>query len=166
MMLGGVPHYLNQVRKNETPHTAINRLIFSKNGLLADEFNQLFTSLFGDAGIHKKIIELLAQHRYGLTREAILNKLKLPSSGWFTNILTELESSGFIDIQVPYSKKTKDALIKVVDNYCLFFEAFKKTSPHKIGIPCKTRNVGKFGAGLHLKIFVFTINIKLLQHWV
>ncbi len=101
MMLGGIPHYLNQVRKGETPSVAINRLIFSKNGLLADEFNQLFTSLFGEEGIHKKIIELLAQHRYGLTREAILSKLKLPSSGWFSNILIELESSGFIDIQVP-----------------------------------------------------------------
>jgi uncharacterized protein len=126
MMLGGVPHYLNQVRKGETPATAINRLIFNKEGLLSNEFDQLFISLFGDDGIHKNIIELLAKHRYGLTRETILSKLKLTSSGWFSNILFELETSGFIEIQVPYSKKTKDALIKVIDNYCLFFEAFKK----------------------------------------
>jgi uncharacterized protein len=126
MMLGGIPHYLDQIRKGESPATAVNRLIFNNDGLLSDEFNQLFISLFGNDGIHKSIIALLAQHRYGLTREAILAKLKLTSSGWFSNVLFELETSGFIEIQVPYSKKTKDALIKVIDNYCLFFEAFKK----------------------------------------
>lgn len=126
MMLGGVPHYLNQIRKGETPGIAIDRLIFNKEGILADEFNQLFISLFGTNGIHKKIIELLAQHRYGMIREAVLEKLKLVSSGWFSQIVSELEASGFLEIQIPYSNKAKDSLLKVTDNYCLFFEAFKK----------------------------------------
>jgi uncharacterized protein len=128
MMLGGVPHYLNQIRKGETPGMAIDRLIFSGDGILSDEFDQLFISLFGNNGIHKQIIEQLAQHRYGLTRENLLSKLKIISSGWITNILNELEASGFLEIQVPYSNKTKDALLKITDNYCLFYEAFKKDS--------------------------------------
>jgi uncharacterized protein len=126
MMLGGVPHYLNQVRKGETPAIAVDRLIFGKEGILSDEFDQLFISLFGSEGLHKTIIEILAQNRYGLLREALLAKLKIVSSGWFTNIITELEASGFIEVQRPFSKKTKDALIKVVDNYSLFYESFKK----------------------------------------
>ncbi len=131
MMLGGVPHYLNQIRKGETPAIAINRLIFNNDGILSDEFDQLFISLFGSSGIHKQIIELLAQNRYGITREAILLKLKIVSSGWFSNILNELEASGFMEIQVPYSKKSKDALLKITDNYCLFYESFKKNSKNQ-----------------------------------
>ncbi len=126
MMLGGVPHYLNQIRKGETPAVAIDRLVFNKDGLLSDEFSQLFVSLFGSSGIHEQVIKHLAQHRYGLTREAILSKLKVESGGWFTKIINELEASGFIEIQVPFSNKVKDALIKVVDNYSMFYESFKK----------------------------------------
>jgi uncharacterized protein len=127
MMLGGVPHYLNQVKKGETPSTAIERIVFDKDGILSEEFENLFLSLFGQGGLHKQIVELLTQHRYGLTREDILTKFKVISSGWFTNILEELEASGFIEIQVPYSKNTKDARYKVVDNYSLFYVNFKKT---------------------------------------
>ncbi len=123
MMLGGVPHYLNQVKKGETPAMAIDRIVFDKDGILSEEFENLFLSLFGDGGFHKQIVELLAQHRYGLTREVILTKLKIISSGWFTNILEELEASGFIEIQVSYNKT---AYYKVIDNYSLFYVNFKK----------------------------------------
>lgn len=126
MTFGGVPHYLNQIRKGETPPIAVDRLIFNKDGLLSDEYEQLFVSLFGENGFHKQIIHLLSGYRYGLTREELLNKLGIQSSGWFSNIIAELEASAFIEIQVPFSKKTKDALIKVTDNFSLFIESFKK----------------------------------------
>lgn len=127
MMLGGVPHYLNQVKKGETPATAIERIIFDKNGILSEEFENLFLSLFGEGGIHKQIVELLAQYRYGLSREDILLKFKIISSGWFTNILEELEASGFIETQHPFTKISKNAHFKVVDNYSLFYVNFKKS---------------------------------------
>ena len=126
MMLGGVPHYLNQVRKGETPAMAIERLVFDKDGLLSDEFEYLFSSLFGEGGLYKQIVEMLAQNRYGLTREEILAKCKVISSGWFTNILEELEASGFIEIQMQYAKNGKITRYKVIDNYSLFYVNFKK----------------------------------------
>jgi uncharacterized protein len=126
MMLGGVPHYLNQVRKGETPAMAIERLIFDKDGLLSDEFDYLFLSLFGEGGLYKQIVEILAQNRYGLTREEILAKCKVISSGWFSNILEELEASGFIEIQMQYAKNGKITIYKVIDNYSLFYVNFKK----------------------------------------
>lgn len=127
MMLGGVPHYLNQVRKGETPGMAIERLVFDKDGLLSDEFDHLFVSLFGEGGLHKQLVELLAQHRYGLTRDEILAKFKAVSSGWFSNILDELEASGFIDAQIPFSKQAKNRYYKITDNYSLFYVNFKKS---------------------------------------
>jgi uncharacterized protein len=126
MMLGGVPHYLNQIKKGETPAMAIERLIFDKDGILSEEFEYLFLSLFGEGGLYKQIVELLAQYRYGLTREEILIKCKAISSGWFSNILEELEASGFIEIQMLYAKNGKIAHYKVSDNYALFYVNFKK----------------------------------------
>ncbi len=126
MMLGGVPHYLNQIRKGETPAMAIERLVFDKDGLLSDEFEYLFLSLFGESGLYKQIVEILAQNRYGLTREEILMKCKVISSGWFSNILEELGASGFIETQMQYAKNGKIIHYKVTDNYSLFYVNFKK----------------------------------------
>ena len=125
MILGGIPHYLNQIEKGDTPAIAANRVIFSNLGLLKDEFEQLFESLFGENTIHKKIVELLAQHRYGLVREEILKELNLSSSGWLSGALEELETSGFLKQYVPFGNKKKDARFKLVDNYCLFYVKFK-----------------------------------------
>lgn len=126
MMLGGVPHYLNQIQKGETPAIAIDRIVFDRDGILSEEFEHLFVSLFGEGGLHKQIVELLAQHRYGLTRDEILATFKIVSSGWFSNILDELEASGFIVAQVSFSKNTKNAYYKAIDNYCLFYVNFKR----------------------------------------
>jgi hypothetical protein len=126
MGLGGVPHYLNQIRKDETPEMALSRLILNQDGLLFKEFENLFISLFGQGGLHQTIVEILAKNRYGLTRETLLNKLKLKSGGWFSTIIEELETSGFIEIQTPFGKKSKEAIIKIIDNYSLYYINFRK----------------------------------------
>ncbi len=128
MGLGGIPHYLNQVRKGETPEIALSRLVLSKEGLLYDEFENLFTALFETNGLHQLVVETLGKNRYGLTRDILLAKLGQKSGGWFSTILDELQGSGFIEIQVPYSKKGKDAVIKLVDNYALFYVNFRKNT--------------------------------------
>ena len=132
MGLGGVPHYLNQIRKSETPEMALSRLILDKDGLLFDEFENLFISLFGEGGVHQTIVEILAKNRYGMTRDALLNKLKLKSGGWFSTILEELETSGFIEIQTPFAKKHKEAVVKVIDNYSLYYMNFRKSKSTSI----------------------------------
>jgi uncharacterized protein len=130
MMLGGIPHYLKQVRKSETPNMAVERLIFKDGGLLANEFEHLFNSLFGEGGLHKTIVEILCKHRYGMQRDMLLSKLNIQSSGWFTNIIEDLVSSGFLQVQQQFGKKSKEAVIKVVDNYCLFYVNFKKSNKY------------------------------------
>ncbi len=163
MMLGGVPHYLNQIRKGETPAMAIDRLIFNPDGLLSDEFNQLFISLFGSNGFHKQVIEVLANHRYGVTREMLLSKLNIISSGWITNILNELEASGFIEIQVPYSNKTKDALLKITDNYCMFYEAFKKDAKIRDWNMVQNSQRWKIWSGLTFENICFYHRSKIIN---
>jgi uncharacterized protein len=148
MMLGGVPHYLNQVRKGETPAMAIERLIFDKDGLLSDEFEYLFLSLFGEGGLYKQIVEILAQNRYGLTREEVLTKCKVISSGWFSNILQELEASGFIETQMQFAKNGKTIHYKVIDNYSLFFVNFKKTKKFQNWMAVQNTQQWKTWSGL------------------
>jgi uncharacterized protein len=171
MMLGGVPHYLNQVRKGETPAMAIERLIFDKDGLLSDEFEYLFLSLFGEGGLYKQIVEILAQNRYGLTREEILTKCKVISSGWFSNILEELEASGFIETQMQYAKNGKITHYKVIDNYSLFYVNFKKAKKFQNWTAVQNTQQWKTWSGLtfenvcfyHHKNIIKTLGISGIQ---
>jgi hypothetical protein len=61
MTLGGVPHYLEKLQKGLSVAQNIDRLCFNKEGLLNDEFNQLYASLFEDSERHMTMIRTLAK---------------------------------------------------------------------------------------------------------
>ena len=63
MALGGIPHYLKEVEGGKTAAQNIDHICFSPNGLLTDEFQQLYPALFEQADSHIKIIRLLARSR-------------------------------------------------------------------------------------------------------
>lgn len=48
MAIGGVPHYLEKIQKGLSVAQNIDNLCFTKDGILRNEFSQLFTSLFND----------------------------------------------------------------------------------------------------------------------
>ncbi|MGA9649957.1 MAG: ATP-binding protein, partial [Pedobacter sp.] len=52
MAMGGVPHYLKELKKGESANQAIDRLCFTKDGLLSTEFANLYRSLFENADRH------------------------------------------------------------------------------------------------------------------
>ena len=58
----------------------INRLCFQWDGLLAEEFKDLYTSLFNRAEKHLTIIEALSKKAKGLTRKEITELTKLPNA--------------------------------------------------------------------------------------
>jgi uncharacterized protein len=148
MGLGGVPHYLDQVQKGETPEMIFSRLILNKDGILHTEFENVFDSLFGEKGMHKTVMEIIAKNRYGVTRETLIANLKVKSGGWFTDILEELEASGFIESQVPFAKKTKDARIRVIDNYSLYYLNFRKTKSPSNTVSAYNTQEWKIWSGL------------------
>ena len=61
MVMGGVPQYLKMIERGESSMLAIDRICFTKDGFLNDEFKNLFSSLFDDAAIHMNIIKALAK---------------------------------------------------------------------------------------------------------
>jgi hypothetical protein len=126
MVMGGIPFYLKQVNTGLSATQNINRLCFDSGGILFDEFDTLYRSLFNNADRHISIIEALSKKSKGLTREELIACTGLPSGGNTTNILKELDESGFIRKYASYGKKGKDSLYQLTDFYSLFYLKFIK----------------------------------------
>lgn len=124
MALGGVPHYLEKLSKGLSASQNIDKLCFSKDGVLNDEFNQLFASLFDDSERHMKLIKTLAKSNKGLTRNELINQCKMSSSGDFSSKLEELIESGFVTDYPYYQNKKQLTLYRLSDEYARFYLKF------------------------------------------
>ena len=68
MALGGIPQYLKEIQPGHSAAQSIDRLCFTKDGLLNDEFKNLYHSLFDSAQNHIDIVRALAKKSKGMTR--------------------------------------------------------------------------------------------------
>jgi hypothetical protein len=128
MFIGGVPYYMDLLSANKSLAQNINDLCFSRGGALRDEFENLYASLFRESHRHVLVVHALGNKFRGLTREEIKKATGLPEGGNLTDVLTELESSGFIRKYTPFAKKRKGALYQLTDHFTLFHLAFIKGS--------------------------------------
>ena len=124
MVMGGIPHYLKGVKKGESSTQAIDRICFTKDGLLTNEFKNLYHSLFDDATRHLAIVKALAKNNAGMTRTEIIEKTALTSGGTISGLLEELIESGFVTDWQPYAKKSKDTIYKLADEFTYFYLKF------------------------------------------
>ncbi len=138
MALGGIPHYLNEVAGGESAIQNINRLCMEKNGLLRNEFDNLYAALFDNADNHIAVIKSLSEHPYGMTRQEIIAKTNFSDGGGISKILSELESSDFIISLTPFGKSKKDILYRLSDQYSLFYLKFMKGKKAGGNIPVFT----------------------------
>lgn len=121
MVTGGVPFYLESIRKTLSVTQNINDMCFKEGGLLKDEFLRLFSSLFSQAETNEKIIRAIALHQGGISRDNLIKSIGTTSGGNLKNRLTELEAAGFIKSYKPYGKKRRDTFYRVIDEYSLFY---------------------------------------------
>jgi hypothetical protein len=128
MAFGGIPFYWDEVMPGKSAAQNINEICFSENGLLRNEFPNLFRSLFNNYQKHEAVINALTQKAKGLTRDEIINATGLPNAGSTTRVLTELEESGFIRKYTPFGKKSRNSLYQLNDFYSLFYQRFIKNS--------------------------------------
>ncbi|WP_460687029.1 AAA family ATPase [Niabella aquatica] len=124
MAMGGIPLYLKQVNKGESASQAIDKLFFEKNGFLKNEFNNLYRSLFNNAGNHEAIVRALAKKPSGMSRYELIEACGFTTGGGTTRIFDELEQSGFIAQYIPFEKTSRDSIYKLSDEYSLFFMKF------------------------------------------
>lgn len=128
MVMGGIPQYLKEIEKGESAVQAIDRICFTKDGLLFEEFKNLYTSLFELAHNHMKVIRVLAKNKSGLTRGEIIEACNLTSGGGASQLLDELTESGFITPYIPFNRTVKDNIYKLTDEYSLFYLKFIENS--------------------------------------
>jgi len=123
MSMGGVPYYLNHIKKGLSAAQNIDLFAFTKDGLLAVEFENLFASLFDQYELCTQIIKIIAAHKSGLHQEEIFKKISSRNIKGKLGLqkLRELESTGFIVKFKPYLHKTRGVYYKVVDEYTLFY---------------------------------------------
>jgi uncharacterized protein len=124
MVMGGIPMYLEQLKKGLSAVQNIQDICFDPNGYLYDEFDRLFASLFDNHQQHIAVIRALAGRRHGLTRQEIIAGTKFSNGGMLSDILAELEQSGFISIYNGYGKKIKESLYRLTDFYTHFYLTF------------------------------------------
>lgn len=124
MVMGGIPHYLKELKAGRSAVQNINRICFSEEGLLRDEFLSLYPALFQNSDYHTLIIRALATKQSGMSRNEVLEVAKLPDGGRITQVLDELYQSGFIVGYPPFGKRKRGQLYRLVDEYSLFYLRF------------------------------------------
>lgn len=124
MCMGGIPLYLSQIKPGESPSQSIYNSCFKKTGLLHNEFNDLYASLFENHERHLAVVRLLAAKWSGLTRATIASQSGLGNGGGLTKVLSELESCHFI-LQTPaYGTQKKGSVYRLADEYSRFYLSF------------------------------------------
>lgn len=134
MAMGGIPFYLNAVEPGKSVVQLIDEICFSPSGLLADEYEKLYHSLFKNAASHIAIIEALAKHPYGIIRGDLMKTSGLPPGGTFARALEDLLDSGFIIKLHPFQKKEKESMYRLIDLYSLFYLRFIRGNAGRAGV--------------------------------
>ena len=123
MIFGGIPFYLDMIEKRFSLTQNVDKLCFTKNGALRDEFSILYASLFKNAEKHVKVVKALGKKAKGMIRDEIIAETKLQGGG-LSNILEELEQCGFVRKYQSFEKKNKYPVYQLIDFYTLFHIQF------------------------------------------
>ena len=145
MALGGIPYYLNMLKKDERFAQAIDRIYFAQHAPLQLEFERLFSSLFNSPEPYVNIIKVLSEHKQGLTRDEIAAELNATTSGRMSVILQDLVNCDFIRVYYVRNKSKvskRECFYALTDMFSLFhlhFSGKVRTNPnyweHKVETP-------------------------------
>ena len=124
MAMGGIPHYLKEVEGGKTAIQNIDQICFSAQGLLREEFSQLYPALFDRSENHVRMVRALANTWQGRTRADLLEKTGFSDGGNTSTTLEELVNSGFVTSFYAFGKKKKEMRYRLTDEFSLFYLQF------------------------------------------
>ena len=124
MILGGIPFYLSLLNRNRSLTDNIDSLLFKKRAELWNEFHQLYHTLFTNSDQYIRIVEELSKKRVGLTRQELLQRLKIADNGKMTEMLKNLENSGFVRVETFFGKQKKGLHYQLCDYFTMFYFRF------------------------------------------
>lgn len=89
----------------------IDELFFGQDPILASEYDFLFSSLFNDANLYRKVVETLAIKLKGMTREELVQTMKTSNNGKLSEVLDNLKKCDFLRSYQAFGKKKKGCFI-------------------------------------------------------
>jgi hypothetical protein len=131
MIFGGIPYYLSLMRPEFGLAQNVDYLCFGENALLANEFNNLYSSLFKQAENHIAVVRALSGKTKGLTRNEIIAVSGIKNGGSLTKALNDLTQSGFVRKYKAFGKSSRDSLFQLIDPFTLFYLHFMDGSEFK-----------------------------------
>ena len=155
LLVGGIPEYLNRLKKNSSIFLSLCEQSFKPNSFFSKEYERIFISNFASNKHYKQIIQFLSQRRFA-TREEILKHLKVASGGRISEVLQDLELCGFISTYTPYYASTDSKLVRfcIQDAYLQFYYKFIQSLEQDIEQGSFTEHPEK------------AINDQTLQKWL
>lgn len=122
MVLGGIPYYLSKVEKGLSAAQNIDQLAFRKKAFLMEEFDNLFSSLFGKDEIYRDIVRVIASYRYGIGQQELLKKMgkALQGKGGLKKLHVLRDTNFIAGFKSKFHRK-KGIYYKVIDPYVLFY---------------------------------------------
>ena len=124
MAVGGIPYYLQYFKRGLSLPQNVDRLFFSKDAKLKNEYSRLFGSIFNRPEMMKAIVETLSERKLGFTRNEISEKTGFTVGGTLTDALNALVASDFVIKYHPFGLSKKEWYYKLVDPFCLFHIKF------------------------------------------
>ncbi len=124
---GGIPRYLEEIQPELTPEKNICDLCFDEGGLLFNEFNQIFSTLFSDrVNTYTNILLSLVNGSKSIKEIALF--LQRSPGGDLSQDLDNLIQSGFVQRirkwQLIDPKKGELYHYRISDNYTRFYLKF------------------------------------------
>lgn len=126
MVFGGVPFYLSLLRPDLTLWQNIDDLFFGQDAILRNEYGFLFSSLFKEAVVYRRIVDILANRLKGMTRKELIQQLKVIDNGKITEALDNLVNCDFLRRYQAFGKKNREMIYQLSDMYTLFYLRFVK----------------------------------------
>ncbi|MCB0837851.1 MAG: ATPase, partial [Bacteroidetes bacterium] len=68
-------------------------------------------------------------YTYGLSQKDLKQKTDMPDSGSFQRALNELILSDFVEESLPFGRKKRGTLYRLIDGYSIFYHRFIKPNP-------------------------------------
>ena len=128
MIFGGMPFYMDYVRRGQSLAQSIDELFFLRGAKLRQEYDRLFSSVFVNPNMMKSIVSVLSEKNKGCTRSYIAQKSGYSEGGTLTDALNNLISSDFVIKYVPFGSGKREARYKLIDPFCIFYLRFVEKS--------------------------------------
>lgn len=165
---GGIPRYLEEIDPALSSEANVQRLCFTREGLLFNEFDNIFTDLFSRRNdTYRRILGALVDGPLDL--DGLYKVLGIGKTGKLSEYAEDLVQTGLLARDYTWSLKTgiegKLSKLRLSDNYVRFYLKYIQPNRRRIerGTLSKLPNMDSV-AGLQFENLVLNNRLTLFEH--